>query len=58
MKILVPDYLLASVLRHYKALASAYRRDGNDTKARNAQRVADKEIQKIKAIMDKQAANG
>lgn len=54
MKILVPDYLLESVLRHYETLASAYRPDGNNTRAHNAQRVAGKEIRMIRAIMDKQ----
>jgi len=54
MKILVPDYLLENVLRHYKSLADAYRPDGNNTRAHNAQRVAGKEIHKIRAIIDKQ----
>jgi len=54
MKILVPDYLLESVLRHYGTLADEYVPNGGNTRARNAQRVAGKEIQKIRAIMDKQ----
>lgn len=54
MKILVPDYLLESVMRHYKSLAEAYRPDGHNTKAHNAQRVAGREIQKIRTLMDKQ----
>lgn len=54
MKILVPDYLLESVLRHYKTLAEAYRPDGTNTRAHNAQRVADREIKKIRTLMDKQ----
>lgn len=54
MKILVPDYLLASVLRHYGTLANAYRPDSSNTKARNAQRVAGKEIQRLRRIINKQ----
>lgn len=54
MKFLVPDYLLESVLRHYKTLAEAYRPDGTNTRAHNAQRVADREIQKVRMIMGRQ----
>ncbi|GEM_PF-6053306 len=57
MKILIPDYLLESLLRHYKALADAYRYDGN-IKAANASRMAGKEIQKIESIILKQKQNG
>ncbi len=57
MKILIPDYLLESLLRHYKALADAYRYDGN-VKAANASRMAGKEIQKIESIILKQKQNG
>lgn len=52
MKILVPDYLLNAVLRHYEVLAQAY--IGNDIKACNAQRVAVKEINKVRTIISKQ----
>ncbi len=50
MKILVPDYLLESILRHYKTLAEAYQYDGN-IKAVNAKRVSGKEIQRLIRII-------
>lgn len=53
MKILIPDYLLKSILLHYRILANAYRYDG-DTKAGNAKRVADKEIRKAEKIVNEQ----
>lgn len=53
MKYQIPGYLLDAVLRHYEILAKSYQNDGN-TKAINAKRMAGKEIQKIRKLMDKQ----
>jgi len=51
MKVLIPDYLLESVLRHYAALASSDV-DCDNLRAVNAKRVARKEIEKVRKIID------
>lgn len=53
MRISIPDYLLEALLRHYGTLARAYRYDG-DNRARNAERVADRCIKRVRAIIEKQ----
>lgn len=53
MKIQIPDYQLLRILRNYETLAAAYKRDGND-RAANAQRVARKEIDKVRRLIEKQ----
>lgn len=51
MKILVPDYLLKSVLRHYAVLASC-NVDRDNLRAVNAKRVARKEIERVRKLID------
>lgn len=53
MEIHIPDYLLESILRHYNALANAYRNDGN-LKAVNAKRMSEKEIGRAMKLIEKQ----
>lgn len=56
MKISISDYLLENVLRHYETLSSC-NVDRNNLRAVNARRVARKEIEKVKAIIDTQKTN-
>lgn len=56
MKIEVPEYLLLNVIRHYKVLADAYSvvpYNGNN-RAVNSARIADKEIRKLRILIEKQ----
>lgn len=53
MKIQIPDYQLLRILRNYETLAAAYKRDGND-RAANAQRVARKEVERVRNMITKQ----
>ncbi len=56
MKILIPDYLLKSVLRHYAALASC-NVDRSNIRAVNAKRVAKKEIERVRKLIEIQSTN-
>lgn len=49
----IPEYLLQSILRHYRAL-SLTAVNASDTRAYNAKRVARKEIERAEAIIVKQ----
>lgn len=55
--IIIPEYILKSVLRHYKILSEAHI-SYDDIKALNAKRVACKEIQKLERIIQKQQYYG
>ena len=48
--VIIPEYLLVNMLRHYKALASADI-DHADLRAINAKRIAPKEIAKIEKYL-------
>lgn len=55
-KIPIPDYLLKSVLRHYKTLSRA-KLPNTDIKSRDAARLAQKEIVKIERIIQNHQSN-